>query len=58
MISYINTWAEKVIVAVIIGTIIELILPKGNSKKYIKTVIRNIYSIYYYFTSNKNCFWT
>lgn len=31
--------ASAIIIAVIIGTIIEMILPEGNSKKYIKVVI-------------------
>ncbi len=35
----ISSWASQIIVAVIIGTIIEMILPKGNNKKYIKMVI-------------------
>lgn len=39
MIEWLSSWAEQVIVAVIIGTIIEMILPNGNNKKYIKTVI-------------------
>lgn len=39
MISWVSTWAEQIIVAVIIGTIIEMILPSGNNKKYIKAVI-------------------
>lgn len=39
MIEWISNWAGGVIVAVIIGTIIEMILPDGNSKKYIKMVI-------------------
>lgn len=39
MINNISTWAGEIIIAVIIGTILEMILPKGNSKKYIKTVI-------------------
>lgn len=39
MINGISTWAEHIIIAVIIGTILEMILPNGNSKKYIKTVI-------------------
>ena len=45
MIKYISSWAEQVIVAVIIGTILEMILPKGNSKRYIKTLI-GIYILY------------
>lgn len=39
MISWMSNWAEGIIVAVIIGTIIEMILPAGSSKKYIKMVI-------------------
>ncbi len=45
MINFISSWAEQVIIAVIIATIIEMILPSGNSKKYIKTVI-GIYILY------------
>lgn len=37
--KWISSWAEQIIVAVIIATIIEMILPNGNNKKYIKTVI-------------------
>ena len=37
--DWISDWAGGIIVAVIIGTIIEMILPEGNSKKYIKVVI-------------------
>lgn len=39
MVAWISSWAEQIIVAVIIGTIIEMILPEGKNKKYIKTVI-------------------
>jgi len=39
MISFISTWAQGIIVVVIIATIIEMILPEGSSKKYIKVVI-------------------
>lgn len=39
MITFIRTWAEGVIVAVIVASIIEMILPEGSSKKYIKVVI-------------------
>ena len=45
MINSISSWAEQVIIAVIIATILEMILPNGNSKKYIKTVI-GIYILY------------
>lgn len=39
MIEGLSTWAEQIIVAVVIATIIEMILPSGNNKKYIKAVI-------------------
>lgn len=45
MIDYISSWAEQIIIAVIIVTILEMILPKGNSKKYIKTII-GVYILY------------
>ena len=39
MIEFIKSWANQIIVAVIISTIIEMILPSGNNKKYIKIII-------------------
>lgn len=39
MITFLKTWISQIIVAVIIATIIELILPNGNNKKYIKMII-------------------
>lgn len=39
MVDFIITWTKGIIVAVIIASIIEMILPNGNSKKYIKMVI-------------------
>lgn len=39
MIENLSSWAEQIIVAVIIATLIEMILPNGNNKKYIKAVI-------------------
>ena len=39
MISNINSWAQGIIIAIIIATIIEIILPEGNNKKYVKTII-------------------
>ena len=39
MIAFLKTWVSQIIVAVIIATIIELILPNGNNKKYIKMII-------------------
>ncbi len=39
LIEWVSNWAEQIIVAVVIATIIEMILPEGNNKKYIKAVI-------------------
>lgn len=46
MIDFFSSWGQGIIVAVIIGTIIEMLLPEGSSKKYIKVVI----GIYILFT--------
>ena len=46
MIEWISFWTQGIVVAVIVGTIIEMILPEGNNKKYIKTII----GIYILFT--------
>lgn len=37
--DFLNTWLQGIIISVIIVTIIEMILPNGNSKKYIKLVL-------------------
>lgn len=37
--NFLNTWLQGIIVCVIIATIIELILPSGSTKKYIKVVL-------------------
>lgn len=39
LIAFINSWVQGIILAVIIATIIEIILPEGNNKKYVKTII-------------------
>ena len=39
MIIFLKTWVNQIIVAIIISTIIEMILPNGSNKKYIKMVI-------------------
>lgn len=46
MVAWLSKWAQGIIVAVIIATIIEMILPNGSSKKYVKVVI----GIYILFT--------
>lgn len=39
MVKFINSWAQGIILSVIIGAIIEIILPEGNNKKFVKTII-------------------
>lgn len=39
MIEFLSSWAQGIIVAVIIATLIEMILPNNSSKKYVKVVI-------------------
>ena len=39
MISFLRVWANQIIVAVIIATILEMLLPEGKNKKYIKMII-------------------
>lgn len=46
MIAGLSNWGQGIIVAVVIGTLIELILPNGNNKKYVRVVI----GIYILFT--------
>ncbi len=37
--GFLNSWLQGIITAVVVTTIIEMILPSGNSKKYIKVVL-------------------
>lgn len=39
MVEFLSSWAGNITVSVIIATIIEIILPEGKNRKYIKTVI-------------------
>lgn len=39
MVAWISNWAQGIITAVIIASVIEMIIPNGSSKKYIKVVI-------------------
>ena len=39
MINFISLWAEQIVLAVIVATIIEMILPQNKNKKYIQMVI-------------------
>lgn len=43
--EFLNTWLQTIIVSVIIATIVEMILPSGNNKKYIKVVL-GIYVVF------------
>lgn len=45
MIDWFRSWSKGIIIAVIISTIIEMILPDNTSKKYIKIVI-GIFIVY------------
>lgn len=45
MIEWLKSWANQIIVAVIIAVIFELIIPNGKNKKYIKMVI-NLYVLF------------
>ena len=45
MVNWINSWLRGIVIAVIITTIIEMIIPEGNIKKYIKTVM-GVYIIF------------
>lgn len=39
MINFLSSWAEQIVLAVIIATLFELILPKNKNKKYIQMLI-------------------
>ena len=39
MVKFLSNWAQGIVVAVILATIIEMILPNGSLKKYVKVVI-------------------
>lgn len=39
MIDFISSWASQLVVALIASTLIEMLLPNGKSKKYVKTLI-------------------
>lgn len=39
MIEFMSSWAEQIVLAVIIATIIEMILPQNKNKKYVQMVI-------------------
>ena len=45
MINFLNSWAQKIIVVTIICSIIEMSLPEGKNKKYIK-MVSGIYVVF------------
>ena len=45
MIDFFKNWIEQIAIAIVIVSIIELILPSGNLKKYIKIVL-GIYVVF------------
>ncbi len=55
MVEFISSWAEQIIVSLIIVIVFELIIPEGKNKKYIKLVmgIFILYSIISPITGNK-----
>lgn len=45
MISFMKSWCEGIIIAVILSIIIELLVPEGSNKKYVKVVV-GIYMLF------------
>lgn len=37
--EFLNSWLQGIIISVVIATIVEMILPEGNNKKYVKIVL-------------------
>ena len=53
--DFLSYWLQGIVIAVIITTIIELILPNSNSKKYIKVVL-GVYVVFNIITPIVNQF--
>ena len=45
MIENLNTWIQSLVIAIAITTIVEIILPNGTNKKYVK-IVCSIYILY------------
>lgn len=43
--GFLSSWLQGIIISVIVATIIEMILPNGNTKKYVKVVL-GIYVVF------------
>lgn len=39
MVNKVSMWAQGIIIAIIIGTVIQMIIPESKNKKYIQTII-------------------
>lgn len=55
MLEWFKSWATGIVIAVIIATIIEMILPNSTSKKYIKIII-GIFIVYTIISPVIGCF--
>ena len=53
--EFLNNWLQGIVVAVVIASIIQMILPNGNNKKYIKVVL-GIYVVFQIITPVVNKF--
>lgn len=53
--NFLNSWLQGIVISVIIATIIEMILPDGNTKKYIKVVL-GVYIVFNIITPIVNQF--
>lgn len=56
MISWFNSWAQGIILAVIIVTILEMIVPEGKIKIH-KDCYGSLYYIYNDFSNNYKSYW-
>jgi stage III sporulation protein AF len=58
MINFLSNWIEGIVIAVIITSIFEMLLPEGNMKKYVKIVlgIYVVFSIISPFVDNKSLY--
>ena len=45
MIGNLNTWIQSLLIAIAITTIVEMLLPNGTNKKYVK-IVCSIYILY------------
>ncbi len=45
MIENLNTWIQSLVIAIAITTIVEMLLPNGTNKKYVK-IVCSIYILY------------